>query len=107
MGISRLLVATQNGFIYVYDMSIEEGGDCRLVVKHDLRNIVLHQSASPGNSYDEYLPFEDFVIVNSTESSVDPLQLPQRGIDDILSMKGEPKIRKASRRYRYYNGERQ
>lgn len=35
----RLLVATQNGFLYVYDVSEVEGGDCKLIVKHNLRNV--------------------------------------------------------------------
>lgn len=35
----RLLVATQNGFLYVYDLSEVEGGDCKLIVKHNLGNV--------------------------------------------------------------------
>lgn len=31
-------MATENGFLYVYDIS-EEGGDCKLIIKHDLRNV--------------------------------------------------------------------
>lgn len=32
-------MATENGFLYVYDISEVEGGDCKLVIKHDLRNV--------------------------------------------------------------------
>lgn len=31
------MVATQNGLLYVYDVDEAEGGECKLVVKHDLR----------------------------------------------------------------------
>lgn len=34
----RLLVASQDGYLYVYQIAAVEGGDCRLVNKHDLRN---------------------------------------------------------------------
>lgn len=34
----RLLVASQDGYLYVYQISPVEGGDCRLIVKHDLRD---------------------------------------------------------------------
>lgn len=30
-------MATENGYLYVYDISEVEGGDCKLVIKHDLR----------------------------------------------------------------------
>jgi len=54
----KLLVATQNGFLYVYDVSEIEGGDCKLVIKHDLRNIdtqpikiqEVQSNGSPSNS---------------------------------------------------------
>lgn len=39
LSIHRLLVATQNGFLYVYDLSEVEGGDCKLIVKHNLSNV--------------------------------------------------------------------
>lgn len=35
----RLLVASSDGFVYVYQISTEEGGECSLIKKHDLRNI--------------------------------------------------------------------
>lgn len=34
----RLLVASQDGYLYVYQIAPVEGGDCRLIVKHDLRD---------------------------------------------------------------------
>lgn len=35
----RLLVASSDGYVYVYSISSVEGGECQLVKKHDLRNI--------------------------------------------------------------------
>lgn len=32
-------MATQNGFLYVYDVSEVEGGECKLIVKHNLRSV--------------------------------------------------------------------
>lgn len=49
----RLLVATQNGFLYVYDVSEIEGGDCKLVIKHDLRNIETQPIKIHGNHWNE------------------------------------------------------
>ncbi|XP_055608014.1 WD repeat domain phosphoinositide-interacting protein 2 [Uranotaenia lowii] len=34
----KLLVASQDGYLYVYQLPLE-GGDCQLVKKHDLRNV--------------------------------------------------------------------
>lgn len=34
----KLLVASQDGYLYVYQIAAVEGGECRLVIKHDLRN---------------------------------------------------------------------
>lgn len=34
---SRLLVASQDGYLYVYSIN-SEGGDCQLLKRHDLRN---------------------------------------------------------------------
>ena len=34
----RLLVASQDGFLYVYQFPLD-GGECQLIKKHDLRNI--------------------------------------------------------------------
>lgn len=31
-------MATENGLLYVYDIS-EEGGECKLIIKHDLRSV--------------------------------------------------------------------
>lgn len=45
----RLLVATQNGFLYVYDVSEIEGGDCKLIVKHNLRNVETQPIKIQGN----------------------------------------------------------
>lgn len=50
---NRLLVATQNGFLYVYDVSEIEGGDCKLVIKHDLRNIDTQPIKIHGNHWNE------------------------------------------------------
>lgn len=34
----RLLVASQDGYLYVYSIPSIEGGECQLIKKHDLRN---------------------------------------------------------------------
>lgn len=34
----RLLVASQEGYLYVYQVPSMEGGDFRLIIRHDLRN---------------------------------------------------------------------
>lgn len=47
--LTRLLVATQNGFLYVYDVSEVEGGDCKLIVKHNLRNVETQPIKIQGN----------------------------------------------------------
>lgn len=44
------MVATQNGLLYVYDVSEVEGGDCKLIVKHDLRNVDTQPIKIQGNS---------------------------------------------------------
>lgn len=35
----RLLVASQEGYLYVYQVASVEGGDCRLIIRHDLRTL--------------------------------------------------------------------
>lgn len=35
----RLLVATQEGYLYVYQVATVEGGECRLIIRHDLRTM--------------------------------------------------------------------
>lgn len=55
----RLLVATQNGFLYVYDISEVEGGDCKLVIKHDLRSVdtqPIKIQGKPGDKSNGNLP---------------------------------------------------
>ncbi|XP_035907988.1 WD repeat domain phosphoinositide-interacting protein 2 [Anopheles stephensi] len=37
----RMLVASQDGYLYVYQIPTEGGGECQLIKKHDLRNIEL------------------------------------------------------------------
>jgi hypothetical protein len=32
-------VASQDGYLYVYQIAAQEGGDCQMIKKHDLRNI--------------------------------------------------------------------
>lgn len=52
----RLLVATQNGFLYVYDVSEVEGGDCKLIVKHNLRNVDTQPIKIQGNEIFQQFP---------------------------------------------------
>lgn len=58
----RLLVATQNGLLYVYDVSEVEGGDCKLIVKHDLRNVDTQPIKIQGNSKGKSI-FDWFLFV--------------------------------------------
>lgn len=109
--VHRLLVATQNGYIYVFDIPSEEGGDCRLVVKHDLRTVEIHQP--PGNFYDQFgqIHLEDYEIINSLDHNVAHVPLvPQPDIDDMLCVRDDeqihPPLANINRpRRRYYRDE--
>lgn len=35
---TRLLVACEDGFLYIYNMDDSKGGECKLIRAHDLRN---------------------------------------------------------------------
>lgn len=42
----RLLVASQNGYMYVYSIPLD-GGECSLLKKHDLKNVDQHEQQKP------------------------------------------------------------
>lgn len=62
LSIHRLLVATQNGFLYVYDLSEVEGGDCKLIVKHNLSNVDTQPIKIQGIQNDSVKFFDNFGI---------------------------------------------
>lgn len=47
--IFRLLVASQDGYLYIYELPAE-GGECHLVKRHDFRNIELSSPRRPVES---------------------------------------------------------
>lgn len=60
----RILVASQDGYLYVYQLPTE-GGECHLVKRHDLRHI---DSSPPQSRPQESQP----VVVPSKSSSSPP-----------------------------------
>ncbi|XP_063702203.1 WD repeat domain phosphoinositide-interacting protein 2-like isoform X3 [Culicoides brevitarsis] len=82
----RIMVACEDGFLYVYDFDEEKGGDCKITKVHDLRGN-LHgviEVDNCGNDLD--VPMEQSVAVHKMTTSVAPATFA--GV-----LKGRPKDR--------------
>lgn len=51
----RLLIASQDGYLYVYSIPSVEGAECQLVKKHDLRLDECYAIDVRGTVYSSYL----------------------------------------------------
>lgn len=47
-GIPRVLVASADGYLYIYDLNVNEGGECTLIKQHTLDDSVDDSSPSEG-----------------------------------------------------------
>lgn len=49
-GATRILVASADGYLYIYDLNVNEGGECTLIKQHTLDDSVGDESSpSEGN----------------------------------------------------------
>ncbi|KAG5679999.1 hypothetical protein PVAND_009532 [Polypedilum vanderplanki] len=62
----RLLVASQNGYMYIYSIPLD-GGECQLIKKHDLKNIDQNSSKEQQQS-SRQPPNEPSAPINITEN---------------------------------------
>ncbi|CRK99439.1 CLUMA_CG012675, isoform A [Clunio marinus] len=68
----RLLVASQNGFMYIYSIPLD-GGECQLIKKHDLKNI-----DQPSPQQNQQLQQQQATLIRPLESL--PINVPQQHI---------------------------
>lgn len=59
----RLLVACEDGFLYIYDFNDSKGGDCKLIRAHDLRNPL--EGVTELNMSDSYCDKSQTSLTNS------------------------------------------
>lgn len=48
--VPRVLIASADGFLYIYDLNVNEGGECTLIKQHKLDDCPIDSSADPNFS---------------------------------------------------------
>lgn len=59
----RLLIASQDGYLYVYSIPSVEGAECQLIKKHDLRLDECYAIDVRGKLYASYLILFPFFFI--------------------------------------------
>lgn len=65
----RLLLASEDGYLYVYSLDVNEGGDCALIRQFHLSN--KDQDPAPTSSCPEAVKLEQQQLEAGTTSEVD------------------------------------
>lgn len=67
------MVASQEGYLYIYQISENDGGECKLIKKHNLRNADIHMTTKTnGWFYGDFTVFganHFFFILESGQAS--------------------------------------